>query len=150
MSNADELLKYKELLDNEIITKEEFEQKKRELLNSKPKILENSSQSQNKPVNNIKNKKNSSANTYFRAIFIACIGFIIFLVIVGTLTSEDSNEKNKNLLVNQYNLSTENAENVIDIINQCGYNDYYSGYVLEKGIDNEEIDGSIGFEIQKR
>ena len=33
MSNVDEILKLKELLDKEIITKEEFEKKKSELLN---------------------------------------------------------------------------------------------------------------------
>ena len=32
LSNADELKKYKELLDSDILTEEEFEKKKKELL----------------------------------------------------------------------------------------------------------------------
>ena len=38
MSNADEILKLKELLDNNIITQEEFEKKKKEILGSEGNI----------------------------------------------------------------------------------------------------------------
>lgn len=147
MSNADELLKYKELLDNKIITQEEFEKKKTELLNSKSANTD-TVQPQNKNVN-LSDKKKSSSNGCLIA-FISIICFCIFVAVVISSTTQTKNEKNINLLVNEYNLSIENAESVIDIINQCGYNDYYSGYNLEKGIDNDEIQGSIGFEIQKR
>lgn len=155
MSNADELLKYKELLDNEIITQEEFEKKKSELLNSKPTNA-TTTQTQNKPQNKSKNvsapnKKDSSPNGCLIA-FITVFALIVFWVIVIMIampSTPSGSSQIKNLLVNQYSLSEENAQNIINVIDKCGYADYYSGYTLSKGIDNDEIPDSLGFEIMK-
>ncbi len=59
MSSADEILKLKELLDNDIITQEEFEKKKKEILNLESNVKKEIQQkSSNIKTQNIPNNKN--------------------------------------------------------------------------------------------
>lgn len=62
--------------------------------------------------------------------------------------SEYASKKTENdILISNYNLSKMDVENIYSIINDCGYSKFYPNYHLEKGMDNDEIEGSIGFNI---
>lgn len=149
MSNVDEILKLKELLDKEIITKEEFEKKKSELLNMMDtQASMNTNEKQNTNINQGKNAVPKGCLITFN-IFIIIIVLSIIMSIVRIMQVPDGKSQTQSLLVGKYNLSEEEAENVINTINQCGYYDYFSDYYLSKGIDNNEIPGSQGFEINK-
>ena len=137
MSNADKILKLKELLDKDIITKEEFENKKAELLN------QNKDNNNSPKTNKITKKDKEDIKKIILAILIIGIIFVI-----GNFLFKPSNSySNRELLIKKYNLSQEEANKVIEIIDNCGYSNYYSNYKLEKGMDNSEIENSIGFEI---
>ncbi len=148
MSNVDEILKLKELLDKEIITKEEFEKKKSELLNMDTQTTKNVNESQNANVKQGKNTAPKGCLITFN-IFIIIIVLSIIMSIVRIMQEPDGKSQTQSLLVDQYNLSEEEVKNVINTINQCGYSDYFSNYFLSKGSDNNEIPGSQGFEINK-
>lgn len=139
-SNIDELLKYKELLDKNIITQEEFNNKKNEILNI------NTTKVQEKNVNKHIPPKTSSKKSGLGKFIIF---FILMFIIALTVALLNETNQPKSFLIKQYNLSEEEAEEVIDIINDCGYSEYYSGYRLQKGVNNEEIDESVGLEIIK-
>lgn len=127
MSNVDEIIKLKELLDKNIITKEEFEIKKGQL-------LQNIDKDKDDKQNNHSKNKSKNRKGCLTVIFIFIIIFII-----GIATLSTPNISIKNLLMDSYHLSKEEAENVINVINDCGYSKYYSNFSLEKSIDNEEI-----------
>lgn len=143
MSNADELLKLKELLDNNIITEEEFAKKKVELL------------SQNKNDNKVKNssilkkdKKKEKNEVKISTLILAIIIIGIIIIFTNNTTKPPASYTNKKLLIDEYSLSQEEATKIIEIIDNCGYSNYYSDYKLEKGMDNDEIENSICFEIK--
>ncbi len=137
MSDIDELIKLKELLDKNVITQEEFDKKKSELLNQKDN-------KNNPKTKGKKEKKKTKPSTIILAIIIVAI----IVAFANTTSKVPSSYTNKDLLISEYNLSEEEANQVISVIDNCGYSDYYSDYTLEKSIDNEEIPGSIGFEIK--
>lgn len=138
MSDIDELIKLKELLDKNVITQEEFEKKKSELLNQEDN-------KNNPKTKGKKEKKKTKASTIILAIIIVAI----IVAFANTTSKVPSSYTNKDLLVSEYNLSEEEANQVISVIDNCDYSDYYSNYTLEKSSDNEEIPGSIGFEIKE-
>ena len=78
MSNVDEILKYKELLDNGVISKEEFESKKKELLNiTDTKSDENDSEE-------IKNENITETNNYYQipvSLFLPIFWLVIAILI---------------------------------------------------------------------
>lgn len=82
MSNVDEILRYKELLDSGIITKEEFEKKKKQLLelNRKENELHKDTE---KKENTIKQKNSMVAIVMWTII----LAFIFIGVIGGILSS---------------------------------------------------------------
>lgn len=138
MSNIDELLKLKELLDKEIITKEEFEQKKKELLNDK------SNTERNKVDTSTNNSKKVNSSTS-KGCLTAFILFFIIFGMFGMLVIEPSNnrvEKNIKVVENYIN----SYEELFAIIENCGFEEY----TLERDelIDNTEGDGTIGFRIK--
>lgn len=85
MSNADEIKKLKELLDNGVITEDEFN-------NEKNKLLDNSSTNSN-PISN-SNKK--SKKKWF-------IGIAIFLILYAIGSASDNND---------YNISSSSSNNI--------------------------------------
>ncbi len=139
-NNVEAIEMYKKLLDSGAITQEDYEKKKNELLNSKV---------QTSNVFKSKNKNESTSNRKNIVIIVSFMicAFIIFMSLIIAI-SKGGNSINKNLLINQYNLSEEEAQNIISIIDKCGYSDYYSNYTLEKSSNNEEIPDSIGFAIK--
>ncbi len=152
MSNADEIMKLKELLDKDVITQEEFDKKKKELLNIKDNTEKQSQNNNNSKKsflsklgieNNItltskKNKKKSSP-----VGVIVLLVFIVFVIVVGTSTDRQYEKINHiKELLNQYSISYEEVDN---ILKKCGFNDY----TLEKSIDNDEVADSNGFKIQE-
>lgn len=132
MSNVNEILKLKELLDKEIITKEEFELKKKELLCDESKKT-------NKDKNKTMPKK--EINVMSGCLSAIIIAFIIF----GMLVIEPSNDKyynNKNV-IESFVTSYDDFSNIIEL---CGF----SNYTLEKDdlLDNLDGEGTIGFRIK--
>lgn len=102
MSIADEIKKYKELLDSGIITQEEFNLKKNQLIyNENENYNTNNNENYIFHQNNIDNQSNppkaSSFNSTEKNILIFGIIFIIFFFIIACtyMTSEDSNTDNK-------------------------------------------------------
>ena len=146
MSNADEIIKLKELLDNNIITQEEFNKKKTELLNINDNI-----EKVNNPMNKlgIKNNitltsnKNQSKKKNSHLGVIIFLLFIVFAVVVGSFTDKQYEKESQiKELLNQYSISYEEVDS---ILKKCGF----SNYTLEKSIDNDEVEGSIAFKIQE-
>ena len=97
MSEADELLKYKELLESGIITQEEFEKKKKEILNPESNIKKEPEQnSLNNKTTNIPNNQNINKKVANEPqkfgqvnIVISWIFFAFFAFgTLGSLTSE--------------------------------------------------------------
>lgn len=129
MSNADEILKLKDLLDKEIITRDEFEKKKNELLGEK-------NESKTTAI-----KRNGCLSTGMMTIIIIFIAFII----VGKLVIEPSNEQfyNNQEVIESLVTSSDNFSN---IIKQCGF----SNYTLERDtlLDGLDGDGTIGIRIK--
>ena len=134
MSNVDEIIKLKELLDKNIISQKEFEKKKNELLNDANNEQKN---------NNDKSKKRKGILTGI----ITFIIIIIFIVALGSSSTPSTDTSKINILMN-YSLSEEEAKTVINTINDCGYSKYYPDFKLEKSGNNEEIPDSIGFTIK--
>lgn len=133
MSNADEILKLKELLDKEIITNEEFEKKKRELLESKTVM--------NNIPNTSLNRKNSCLTTIISILIILIVSFVI----VGQLVIEPSNQKYYNNQEVVQNLISSYSD-FSNILQQCGF----SNYTLERDelLDDLDGDGTIGIRIR--
>lgn len=135
MSNADEILKLKELLDEEIITKEEFEKKKNELLNTNTK-QKNINISNNK----VKEKKQISVGKIVLIIF----AFLIGLGIIITITTPKVTIESR--LKDIYGLSEEQSQNVMNILTSCGIN---SGIITANtDYDNVYVENSKGYNIR--
>ena len=154
MSNADEILKLKELLDKNVITQEEFEQKKKELLNNnvvlKPKkfcqfcgkeiptdakVCIHCGKQVEYP--NITSSKKTNKKSGCLVTFVLLIAIIFFVTIIARTSVKDNNKSNENLLMSEYNLSEKEVNEVIDILDKCGYSEYYPNYKLAKGADND-------------
>ena len=79
-SNAEILMDYKKMLDEEIITPEEFEKKKYELLNQ-PEVETNTSVNQATSVShNVVEETNPSMGWGILGALIPIVGLILFLV----------------------------------------------------------------------
>ena len=99
MSNADELLKLKKLLDDKIITNEEFEKKKSILLNADiVKQSINDSVSSNAINNNTKKGK----STFKTVIIVLFIIGLIGIFVAGVSESENNGNSKMILDVNQF------------------------------------------------
>ena len=158
MSNVDEIIKLKELLDKDVITQEEFDKKKNELLNIKDNIVKRKTVNNNSKKsffsklgikNNIaltSNKNNTKKKTRPSTIIAALIIVYLICTYVTNVDLTSNKYKSENLLAT-YNIPQENVDNIFSILDDIGYSTYYPDYKLEKSGDNEEIPGSIGFTI---
>jgi len=104
MSNVDEILKYKELLDGGIITNEEFEKKKNELLNINT----------NNDIN-AGEKTYKKKNTKMKIIIITIAIFLLIICVIGSIYSNLRNQ-----LQLDVGLRQEEVEEAIQILNACG------------------------------
>lgn len=159
MSNVDEIIKLKELLDKNIITQEEFEKKKKELLNMKDNTEKQSQNTNNSKKsflsklgieNNItltSKKNNNKKKTKPSTIIAALIIVSLICIFANNVNLTSDKYKSKNVLAT-YNISQEDTDKIFSIIDNVGYSTYYPNYKLEKSRDNEEIPGSIGFAIK--
>ena len=140
MSNADEILKLKELLDNGIITNEEFEKKKKELLEVKdnPKV---SFEDETNITSNSKNKKMGCFSSTILVVIILSICFIIF----GQLVIEPSNERFYNNQEVIEGLVT-SYDDFLYVLKQCGFNDY--SLERDEMLDELDGEGTIGVRIK--
>ena len=167
MNTVDELMKLKELLDSGLITQEEFMQQKEEILKKGVEIKEIKSTSNeelnnenlvnetNKEFENTKaflnnnnynyNKKKKKPSGCMIAVIIYIVFIAVIIISVFNIGSQVGNIRYK--LFEQYNISAESVDGIIQIIDNCGYSKYFNGYKISKGIDNDEIEGSIGFEL---
>ena len=160
MSNVDEIIKLKELLDKNIITQEEFEKKKKELLNMKDNTEKQSQNTNNSKKsflsklgieNNItltSKKNNNKKKTKLSTIIAALIIVSLICIFANNVDLTSNKYKSENLLAT-YNISQEDTDKIFSILDDIGYSTYYPNYKLEKSGDNEEIPGSIGFTIKK-
>ena len=132
MSNTDEILKLKKLLDEGIITEQEFKIKKNVLLNEE--IEKNKQEKKEKSNITLKNKNKKSHHTLLIFGIIFFILFI-FIIIVGNSTDQQYEKvsQTKNLL-EQYSISYEETDK---IIRECGFTDYTIAR-------DEEMDGYWG------
>ena len=159
MSNVDEIIKLKELLDKNVITQEEFDKKKKELLNVKDNIDKPSQNSNNSKKSFLSNlgiennitltskKNNNKKKTKPSTIIAALIIVSLICIFANNVDLTSDKYKSKNVLAT-YNISQEDADKIFSIIDNVGYSTYYPNYKLEKSGDNEEIAGSIGFAIK--
>lgn len=99
MSNADELLKLKKLLDDKIITNEDFEKKKSILLNADTVKKSINDSVSNNTINNSTKKGKSNFKTIVIIFFI--IG-IIGAIVAGIANSDVSSNSKIILDVNQF------------------------------------------------
>ena len=156
MSNADEILKLKELLDSKIITQKEFEKKKKELLdiketietptqkvnNSKKGFLNKLGIENNITLTSKKNKSKSNKKSSPTGIILLLI-VIVFMVTVGSSTDKQYEKINKEKeLFNQYSISYDNVKSVLQ---NCGYTNYTITRDIE--MDNYWGEGTIAFQI---
>ncbi len=156
MSNADEILKLKELLDSEIITKEEFEKKKKELLdikvtietpnqkvnNSKKGFLNKLGIENNITLTSKKNKGVKKKKTSPKAIILLLL-ILGFIIAVGSSTDKQYEKiKKEEQLFNQYSISYDNVKNVLQ---ECGYANYE--ITRDTEMDNYWGEGTIAFQI---
>lgn len=126
MSNADEILKLKELLDSNVITKEEFNKKKSELLNQcTSQNMNSTSKVSNKQV---KEKKKMSVGKIILIVLFAL--FIFGNIVLNTIKTDPNaiklkgNSAIRNTLMNDYGLSKDEATNVANILYDCDITDY--------------------------
>lgn len=137
MSNADEILKLKELLDDKIITQEEFEKKKNELLNLN-KINNINTTINNNGANDINTNVTKNRN-------IIKIFFIIFLILIIVMIITYNKVTIKASLKNKCGLSEEEAQAVENILNNC---EIMIGELSENTeFDNVYIENSKGYTI---
>ena len=76
MSNAEEILKYKELLDSEVITQEEFDEKKQELLFGRKKVEAGDTRT---TVSNSEKRINKHIFTWVGCFAFGCLGIDRFM-----------------------------------------------------------------------
>lgn len=142
MSNVDEILKLKELLDKEIITQEEFEKKKNELLTNE-KIVNNTT--------NVTSNTKENNNGYSKGCLIAILTILFPLFMfwaIGSIFSEPTYVKNVKLqnnknIIESYSMSYVYFSNIVE---SCGFSDY----TLERDelLDDLDGEGTIDFRIK--
>ena len=143
MSFLEDLEKLKQLLDAGIITKEEYEKKKQEILFNETEVKAINNTIYNSNLKN--NKKGGNGCLTSFVIF-----FIIIMIASAIISGSDvSTGGSYYTLFEKYNISNLDANLIIETIDKCGYSKYFSGYKISKSVDNEEIEGSIGFELTK-
>lgn len=104
MSEADEIIKLKELLDEKMITQEEFEKKKKELLGNSTKT----------EYKEYKKKKTLSPIVVFFIII-----FIFYLVFSFMMSLAKNSISIEGVLKNKYGLSGEQAKNITSKLEEC-------------------------------
>ena len=108
-SQADEILKFKNLMDQGIISEEEFNKKKSEILNSKSKQETKSI----KTSEHIKSKQKNQAKGC-----LGCLGFIILVIFIGVVSTviNHSNSEKETGVKQGSKLET----NIQDALNKVG------------------------------
>lgn len=134
-SDLDYLIKLKELKDNNIITQKEFNKKKKELIYNDTKSNKN-----------VKEKPKTKVSTVIGALFIVAL-ICVFANSITNLDMPTFSNTSKTLL-ESYNIPQANIERIYSILEKCGYKTYFPSFTIEKSGNNEEIPGSIGFEIK--
>jgi len=139
MSNADELIKFKKLLDENVITKEEFEKQKRILLNED--IYTETDINENMEGSDKKEKKGISFGKIFliTIISIMVIGFIITTIVQKNTIS--------NTLIKQFGISEENAKKIENELKISGIT--YGVITESKELNNIYTENSRAFHIQE-
>ncbi len=137
---ADEILKLKELLDNKIITKEEFEKKKQELLNGEADSIQKNNY--NSKTSSKKEKKQKKSSGFSILILIILLSFIGFGVLV---IEPDSNRTINNM--NEVEGFVSSYDTFSAILKECGFN----GYTIKRDelLEDLETENSQGFRIKQ-
>lgn len=124
MSNADEIIKLKELLDQNIITKDEFEKKKTELLGIKTNEPTNSitDSTTNSAVNyNAYSNKKKKNNSLLICVLVIAGLFFFGMFIAVLMSIGNNNNKNIVLDINQFYTSDKTDTITIEqLINMKG------------------------------
>lgn len=112
-SQADEILKFKNLMDQGIISEEEFNKKKAEILNSKSK----QEVSNIKTSEHVKNQQKNQAKGC-----LGCLGFIILVIFIGVVSTiiNRSNTEKETGIKQGSKLET----NIQDALNKVGIEKY--------------------------
>ena len=122
MSNVDELLKFKKLLDDNAITEEEYEKMKKKLLNEE--VVQTNNENINQNTNNKKRK--SGCLIVFIVIFLP---IIVVIAILGSATDRkfENMQANKKLI--------ESYENIENVLKDIGF----ENYTIERDEEGDNI-----------
>jgi len=130
MVNTDELLKLKELLDKDVITQEEFDKKKQQILNEDLKDEYNSFENTIETVSNYgKSKKKGKITGIGPGIVLIIIIIAIGASIDSAIKLEDEKQAEKRKTMEQYVTSYDDLDN---IVKSCGFSNYNFEYVGEE------------------